>query len=128
MYGQQIVIETNAAALVQESSGELARWLGQITGAPFGITNAVATNLTNAIYLLSANSARVVPADRARLKDQGPEAFVIRSEGDALALDHWQFPFGDPTQRLSVPSTSSVAAGFSPMTIGPSFPRSNPSP
>ena len=86
LYGQQIIIETNAAAMVKESSRELARWLGQMTGAEFTVTNPVPGNLTGAIYVLSTNSPLVASADLARLKGQGLEAFVIRGDSSQLQI------------------------------------------
>ena len=93
LYGQQIIIGTNGVApgsypmlQLQQSFSDLARFLGQITGAQFGITNAVSTNLTGAIYLLCTNSSLVAATDCARLQGQGLEAFVIRGNASQLQI------------------------------------------
>jgi len=85
-YGQQIVIEANAGAMVKTASDDLALWLGKITGQKYEVSNAPAQKLTTAIYLLSATSPLVTEADRARLKGKGLEAFVIRGNATQLLI------------------------------------------
>ena len=98
LYGQQIIIETNpedaakapgkAAPkdLVKDAANELANWLEKVTGKKIEIVNTPATGSASAIYLLSTNSTLVTAADRARLKDQGLEAFVIRGTSSQLQI------------------------------------------
>jgi len=96
LYGQRIVVETNTAA-----TAELARWLGQMTGAKFTVTNDVSGG---GIVLVRTNSTLAAAADVERLKGKGNEAFVIRAEGDAklwivgttdLAIEHGVYYFLD---------------------------------
>ena len=86
LYGRQIVIEVDAGTMVQEASADLSHYLGQITGQPFTVANALADGKANAIYLLSAKSPLVSAADRAQLADKGLEAFVIRGTASQLFI------------------------------------------
>jgi len=74
LYGQRIIAGSNTVAAT-----ELARWLTEMTGAPFAITNDAPTGL----FLLHTNSPLVVASDRERLVEKGPEAFLIRAAGNS---------------------------------------------
>jgi len=86
LYGQTIVIEANAGAMVNDASNDLAGYLGQITGKPFAIVMAPTANPANAIYLVTTKSPLVSATDRARLADKGLEAVIIHGTAAQLYI------------------------------------------
>ena len=99
LYGGRIVVETSPADKVtlgdkwhglllspQETAEELAHWLEAMSGKKFEVLAAAADNRTSAIYLLRGDSSLVAAADRERLKNKGPEAFIIRGDSSRLQM------------------------------------------
>ncbi len=99
LYGRRIVVETGPADKVtlgdklhggllspHETAEELAHWLEAMSGKKFEVQAAAADIRTSAIYLLRGDSSLVAASDRERLKDQGPEAFIIRGDSSRLQV------------------------------------------